>query len=247
MTVDINRIKQKIRALLSRNVKNGATVSEAQACLDKAYKLLDEFNIDIKELLEDTDPNTQKVIQEEVYSSGQLAPELSTMMSEIAFLFNCRLIRTRVKEAGHRYRTVKLNLVGNPINVEKCKYFYNLFNDNLIQLIKINKITGLRNINSYKRGFYLAIVETACNLRWEKEKQEEQAKKTGTSLMVIDEENVAKFIYANLGEIKTVRTNFNNYGKADDVSSLNAGREAGATMNFNDHISQNKGAITCKN
>ena len=211
MTVNIERVKHKIKGLLARNVQNGATIAEAEVCLEKAYQLLSQFDLDIEDLLKDTDPNTQKVIREDVYESGNIAPELWELYCQVAWLFNCEAIKSMKRVAGYKYRKTFIDIIGNPINVEKVKYFMNLFIDMVQQLIKSEQITGLRNINSFKRGFYLSTACKAQKIRFEREKQEEQEQQTGTSLMVLDRQNVEDFIQTCFGD--TLQRKTNNFNR----------------------------------
>lgn len=239
MSVDIEKIKHRIRSLLARNVQNGASVAEAETCLEKAYNLLTEFNLDIEELLQDTDPNTKKVVKEEIYESGNISPELWELYAQVAWLFHCEAIRSRKKQAGYKYRKVFINIIGNPINVEKVKYFMNLFIETAQQIIKNEEITGLRNINSFKRGFYLAIAQKAQTLRINTEEQEKQEEKSiGTSLMILDKKNVEDFIAEQYTNLHRYTNNFNNYGKQTSKDMYGKGINHGSAMDFNDPISE---------
>lgn len=248
MVIDIERIKHKIRALLARNTQNGASVAEAETCLEKAYQLLTQFNLDIEELLRDSDPGTQKVIKEQVYENGNISPELWELYCQIAWLFHCEAIRSRRYVQGSKYRRVFISVIGNPINVEKVRYFMVLFEDIVRQIIKFENITGLRNINSFKRGFYLAIAQKAQTLRLEvEEKEEEQQKQnTGTSLVVLDKKNIDEFISLEFPNLKAKSNNFNNYGKATNLSAYQSGQSHGSTINFHDPLGASRGRISCQ-
>ena len=249
MTVDIERIKGKIRALLNRNVEKGATIAEAEACLDKAYKLLEKFNLDIMEILKDTDEQTQKVIEDIIYECGNIPPELENLYISVADLFNCDLITSRKYVEGSRYRRVFLKCIGNPINVEKVKYFMQLFEDTIREALKVEKISGLRNINSFKRGFYWALATKAQKLQKEREKEEKQKEeefgsKSCTALMVIeDKKNIETYISEHFTNLKKGKISFSNFGKATDYNSYDKGHEYGNSVGFNDAVGNKKALL----
>ena len=246
MSLDIESVKRKVRALLARNVENGASIAEAETCLEKAYQLLDEFNLDIEELLKDTDPNTKKVIKEELYVSGNISPELKYLYNAVAKLFHCEIVTSRRVAAGYKYRVVYIQCIGNPINVEKVKYFMSLFEDTIQKAIKQEYITGLRNINSFRRGFYMSLANkayTMINERDKKEKEEEKKQSSTALVLVEDKKNIEEYMAQEFPNLVQRTINFNNYGKSTERNSFNKGQSYGNSMGFNDAVKGSKALL----
>ena len=107
------RIKEKIKALLSKTIDNGATKQEMESALSKANQLMTAFFISEYDLKDDEVIEKCVLKQVEVTKTGF---DLSLFYADLAFLFDCE----------HYFSSKKISFFGHEQDVELCCYFYNV-------------------------------------------------------------------------------------------------------------------------
>ena len=253
MTVDREAIKRKIKNLLARNTENGATEAEAEVCLKKANKLLEEFNIELEEILMNSD---KSAIQEEpvdVACGIARTPEFKAFMNAIAKLYDCQTIIRSRYQGSQRYRSTYFTVVGTVLNIEYTNYMIQQIVDIMEECYKqyvegaeyqlelhyyLNSSRRIRN--SFIRGFLEKVTSKAWDIYWQKQDEIKKAKKEAErqntelsksySLVVLNNNEVKQYVSA-LGT-RTVSISTKNYGKANSNYARNAGSKAGDSVHF---------------
>jgi predicted unusual protein kinase regulating ubiquinone biosynthesis (AarF/ABC1/UbiB family) len=253
MTIDREAIKRKIKNLLARNTENGATEAEAEVCLRKANKLLEEFNIELEEILMNSD---KAAIQEEpvdVACGIARTPEFKVFMNAIAKLYDCQTVIRYRYQGSQRYRSTYFTMVGTVLNIEYTNYMIQQIIDIMEECYKqyvksteyqlevqYHSSSPRRIRNSFVRGFLKKVTDKAWDIYWQKQneikKAKEDAEKQNTklnnsySLVVLNNNEVKQYITALVPKAVSISTK--NYGKADIDYAKNAGSVAGNSVHF---------------
>ena len=107
---DIDKIKGRIKALLSRTVDRGASENEAKIALEKATKLMTEYQItqhDLKTYSDDKiEEKTIEISRQSVYMRGLLA--------SICACFDC--------ESYYTSGTKKVTIFGYKTDIDMTEY-----------------------------------------------------------------------------------------------------------------------------
>lgn len=199
------KIKKKIKALLSKTTDNGATREEMESSLKKANELMLEFFItehDLKDV-----EIIKKCIKKEVplIKSGY---DLSLFYPFLAKLFDCEYF----------YNSRRIVFFGFEQDTEMCDYFYNLIVKACLNETKEYKKTaeydyltkfrhGKSLIASFIKGYLLEVSEKMETMY--KDRKSNIPESYG--LMVIEKENQVNEQFKALNiKIKSTSTNVSN-------------------------------------
>lgn len=251
MAVDREAIKRKIKNLLARNVENGATEAEAMTCMEKANKLLKEFDIELEEILMHSDKAS--ILEEPVDVAYGIArmPEFKKFMGAIAKLYDCDTIIRSKYVGNQRYMSTYFTLIGTVLNIEYTNYMiqtiidilegcYKIYVKSSEYQVELQYNNSRRIRNSFVRGFLTKVTSKAWDIyrqrKWELEEAQRQAEQQNSelnksfSLIVINNDNVKDYV-SNMKGIKNVSISTKNFGKADSFSRT-AGSQAGESVSF---------------
>lgn len=197
---DIDKIKGRIKALLSRTVDRGASENEAKIALEKATKLMTEYQItqhDLKTYSDDKiEEKTIEISRQSVYMRGLLA--------SICACFDC--------ESYYTSGTKKVTIFGYKTDIDMVEYMSSVAFTALEN--EINKYKRSEDfeclimyhaprtvINGFINGFCYRISQKIKDLAEKKTQEIETA--TGTSLICLKNQMIKKSFeerYPNLGQ-----------------------------------------------
>lgn len=181
-----DKIKDRIKALLSKTMDNGATKEEMQSALNKANQLMTEFFISEHDLKDNEIINKCIAEQFELTKSGY---DLSIFYADLAHLFDCE----------YYYTKSKITFFGHEQDVALCGYFYNLITRTcLLEKEKYSKSTNYKLLKRYHHGKTLLssfikgfLIEVVCKMQeMYKERQSNIPESYG--LMVIEKREKVK-------------------------------------------------------
>lgn len=180
-----DKIKAKIKALLSKTTENGASQHEMEASLKKANELMLDYFISEHDL-KDTDIIERCVLKEvPLIKSGY---DLTMFYAELSRLFDCE----------HFYNSKRIAFFGFEQDTELCAYFYNFIIKSCLsekeKYLKTNHYATLKAryhgrtlVSSFIKGFQLSVAAKMSAMYWERRRNIPQS----YGLMVIQkEENV---------------------------------------------------------
>lgn len=228
---DIDKIKGRIKALLSRTVDRGASENEAKIALEKATKLMTEYQItqhDLKTYSDDKiEEKTIEISRQSVYMRGLLA--------SICACFDC--------ESYYTSGTKKVTIFGYKTDIDMTEYISSVAFTALEN--EINKYKRSEDfeclimyhaprtvINGFINGFCYRISQKIKELVAKKTQEIETT--TGTSLICLKNQMIKKSFEArhpNLGH--------SNYTPAPSLkSAFEAGVESARNTSINRGIGQ---------
>lgn len=141
---DRDKIKDKIKALLSKTIDNGATKEEMESALKKANELMLQFFISEHEITDDE--IIEKCILKEVLLTKS-AYDLSLFYADLSVLFDCEYF----------YNSRRIAFFGHEQDVELCGYFYNVISKTCLkEKDKYIKTENYKYLKRYHHGRTLA-------------------------------------------------------------------------------------------
>ena len=185
MDIKKENILKKVKALLNRNVKNGATLNEAEIAFRKASQLMKEYCISEQEV---NDFQPTNFIESKIRMTR--FGDFTMLVTAIADFFDCEFFWQKGLKRG--------TFFGYDVDVELCVYFYDIARNALESGLKNFKKSyeyhcALYNNSpskltlSYIRGFCLKL---ASKLDEMKKAQTAEILSTGTSLILVKKEIV---------------------------------------------------------
>lgn len=185
MGIKKENILKKVKALLNRNVMNGATLNEAEIAFRKASQLMKEYCISEQEV---NDFQPTNFIESKIRMTR--FGDFTMLVTAIADFFDCEFFWQKGLKRG--------TFFGYDIDVELCVYFYDIARNALESGLKNFKKSyeyhcALYNNSpskltlSYIRGFCLKL---ASKLDEMKKAQTAEILSTGTSLILVKKEIV---------------------------------------------------------
>lgn len=196
---DIDKIKGRIKALLSRTVDRGATENEAKIALEKATKLMTEYQITQYDLKTYSDDK----IEEKTIELNRQSVYMRSLVACICECFDC--------ESYYTSGTKKVTIFGLKTDVDIVEYMTEVVF--LAQENEINKYKKSEDfeclimyhaprtiINGFINGFCYRIGEKVKELAAKKVQEIETL--TGTSLICLKNQMIKKSFetkYPNLG------------------------------------------------
>ncbi|MBB1194839.1 DUF2786 domain-containing protein [Flavobacterium sp. SOK18b] len=187
-----DKIKDKIKALLSKTTDNGATKEEMESALRKANQLMTNFFISEHDLQDSAIINKCVSEQFELTKSGF---DLSLFYADLANLFDCE----------HYYNSKRITFFGHEQDVSLCGYFYNLISKTCLKekdvylrtekYIQLKKHYHGRTLSSsFIKGF---LIEVVCNIK-ELYKEKEKNIPEAYGLIVVEKKQNIKSEFKNL-------------------------------------------------
>ncbi|MGR3790689.1 DUF2786 domain-containing protein [Flavobacterium sp. TN-1] len=151
------RIKGKIKALLSKTVDNGATKEEMESALNKANQLMTEF------FISEYDLKDEQVIEKCLSKQFELTKsgfDLTIFYNSLARLFDCE----------YYYNSKRIVFFGHEQDVDLCGYFYYVITKTCLnekdRFVKSDKYMKLRKnyhgrtlSSSFIKGFLIEVQE----------------------------------------------------------------------------------------
>lgn len=227
---DLSSVKEKVKKLLA--LSESPNSSEAAVALEKANKILREFNIEMK----DIDLSPAKEILIETYTEGYAEKDNETILINVIAQYNfCEAIRsTSVDTINNRKKThYKVLLIGRKANIESthvlCDYIFDAMEKNAK---KDAYGKGREVVHSYKVGFCTSLINR-INYLIEKNKNDGEDCK---SLVISTQQENKKFIEDTYGQpTPGKKPNID----AKDVTAYFAGFLAGQSLSLNQQIGAN--------
>ncbi len=230
------KIKAKIKALLSKTIDNGASKEEMEAALFKANKLMTDFFISEHDL---SDPYiAEKCILKEVpiIKSGY---DLTDFYNSLTQLFDCKYF----------YNKNIISFFGFEEDTELCSYFYKFIVKTCLKekakymksedYAELKKMYHGRTLSaSFIKGFMLGVC-VKMDKMYRERRTELSAEKYG--LMVIEKKTKVQSQFGNLGlKVKTVP--FNQI--VAEQSAYNQGSKIGKSIDLIQGVNQGKNQST---
>lgn len=194
------KIKNRIKALLSKTVENGASKEEMQSALKKASDLM------IENFISENDLKDESIIEQCILKSVPLIKssyDLSLFYSRLAYLFDCK----------YYFTNYEIVFFGHSNDVEFCEYFYHmiikscLFEKNKYmksEKFKQQKIShhGKTLASSFIKGFLIEVCIKIQEIYEDRERNIPQS----YGLMVIDKKDKVKNEFENLNmKLRTLK------------------------------------------
>lgn len=229
------KIKSKIKALLSKTTENGATKEEMESALSKANQLMTDFFIEENKLNDDL---KDKLISKSV-EMVKAKYKFQIFYSSLALLFDCKVYYNRSSR--------KITFFGHEQDVDLCVYFYEVITKATLKAkedylrsndYKLNKKLGYHGktlTSSFVKGFLVSI----SNKMQEMYKEKESNIKKGTGLITFEKKKKVENAFRNLGlNIRTVKTTINGQS-----GSYNQGKSKGKDFNINQGVNSSESKV----
>lgn len=225
-----DKIKEKIKALLSKTIDNGATKSEMESALLKANQLMTEFFISEHDLKDETIISKCKSESFPIVKSGF---DISIFYADLAFLFECE----------HYYNSKTITFFGHETDVAMCGYFYNVIAKTVLkEKAKYLKSENYKFLSRFNHGRSLSanfikgfLIEVVYKMKaMYKERQSNIPESFG--LMVLNKKEKVKFEFQELDlDIKRQKAKEINA----ENEAFNDGSEIGKRLQLIQGIDEN--------
>jgi hypothetical protein len=225
MTVDLNKIKNRILAMSAKTVENGCTEDEAMAAIAMVGKLLQQYNLSMDEVeLRAEVCDTLKIDTGSKVRNGVYYAVLS-----IAGFTGCKVWTSRGA-------TLKYCFFGQESDLLMAKYLYDIITAALVtETAKFKKTREYKTAYSKKgatSSFGIGManrIATRLNEMKAAMVAEERAARGGSNALIVLKNQVVEDAYRQLGmRLKS------NYSKTSirDGAAYNSGQAAGDRVNL---------------
>ena len=227
-----DKIKSKIKALLSKTTDNGASKSEMESALTKANKLMLDFFISEHDL-KDPYINEKCVLKEvPLIKSGC---DLGLFYNELTNLFDCQ----------YYYNSKRIAFFGFEEDTELCAYFYVfIINSCLSEKAKYLKTKEYKHLKSFYHGRTLSssfikgfLKGVSFKMRELYNARELELSKDKHSLVVVEKETKVKNQFEALN--LKIKTSPMKQIIAEE-SAFNSGKKIGKELSITQGINQSK-------
>lgn len=233
-----DKIKGKIKALLSKTIDNGATKEEMESALRKANQLMTDFFISEHDLKDYEVIN--KCISEhfELTKSGF---DLTLFYADLAYLFDCEFY----------YNSQRITFFGHEQDVALCGYFYNVISKTCLKEKEIYlKSKNAVELKQYYNGRTLAasfikgfLVEVVFKMR-KMYKERESNIPQSMGLVLLNKKEKVKNDFNNLNmKFRIVKTKALKAEREAFESGLKKGEEINLIQGIENHESQTTKAL----
>ncbi len=233
MNEDRARISAKIRALLAKTTENGATEAEAMAAAEKASELMGEYNLSMRDVQDVKDESWGKRARPFGKGSSRRRHyhEVSNSMGAIAAFCDCK-----VWVSGG-----ELVFFGTQTDTEIAHYMFDMLRETMDrEYRRFEKSEAGRREKQYGThgktmraafmlGFVVRVNARLRQMKAEREATMRAASVTGTALVVVKGQELARRFNA-LGV--NPRTVAGNSGGRGNSTAMNAGKAAGDRANL---------------
>jgi hypothetical protein len=230
---DLEKIKDQIRALLSKTTANGCTEAEMFAALAKAQAMMDAYQI--------TDDDIREA-KEDAASLYTEAPETDDphlikwhLSYGIAQFCNAQIYRGRGGRA--------LSIIGTKSDQEQALWLFDVLADFVFEELYKHLIVS-QPPPSERRTVMRVFVENCCarissRLEILVEQSEAQRTSNGRELMIIKGAAITVYMKEHNIRVRTVCSGGGNHNEA----AANAGRAAGDRASFGRPVSGGAGVL----
>lgn len=242
MKEDLNRIKEKIRALKALAADSGATEGEVTAAMNLAQKLCHEYMLNLADIEDDRQIEVELTVDKLVRDLRDYKIRAALSMdNSIASLFDCDLIYNDYKmtetimgtETDRQTADYCIDFAHNSMTAawEKYKrsYEYSIMRERF-------KSKQLRK--DFMTGFARGVSEKCREIK--KDQEDVKLKSTGTSLMLVKSTAVDNFKKKAFPNLRTTKARVITINSSRTVDS---GRAQGRQIEFTKSIS---GERTCR-
>ncbi|CAM4116975.1 MULTISPECIES: DUF2786 domain-containing protein [Flavobacterium] len=217
----MDKIKAKIKALLSKTIENGATKQEMEASLKKANELMIQFFISEHDLKEIDVIEKCTMVEVPLIKSGY---DMTIFYNSLSKLFDCEYF----------YNSKRIAFFGHKQDTQMCEYFYNLIcrtclkesekYRNSIEYQEMKSFYhGRTLISSFIKGFLIEIALKIEAMYSERERNIPQS----YGLMIVEKKSKVKKEFEKLDfKISINRSKEMAYEKV----AFNSGREKGKAI-----------------
>lgn len=233
------KIKNKIKALLSKTVENGATKQEMESALQKANELMTQHFISESEIKDDS---LKEKLVSKSFDASKNKNMFSIFSSSLALLFDCKCYYSSM--------TKSITFFGHETDVDMCGYFYSLIIESAIkeknQYIKSKEYKcskkfgyhGKTLTSSFIKGFLVEVSKKMQEMYKDKKSNIEK----GTGLTVYEKNKKVESAFMNLNlNIRKSTTRIKAQSEA-----YSDGKNRGQNFNITQGVSQGKAATITK-
>lgn len=218
-----DKIKNRIKALLSKTIENGATKQEMESALTKANQLMAEFFISEHDL---QDIEIIKKCVSESFNLTKSGYDLTLFYADLARLFDCEYF----------YNSKTITFFGHEQDVALCGYFYNVISKTCLyekdKYLKSDKYKRLKNYyhgrtlsSSFIKGFLIEVVSKMKDLY--KDREANIPKEYGLMVVKKKEKVTKEFEELNLN-IRVIKSK----QLIGERESYNDGKQKGSEVNL---------------
>lgn len=231
---NLEKIKARIRALLSKTESNGATKAEAEAALAKATELMTQYMINEADIAD----NKRKFITKTCLVMGGME-DVTRLAPNLCELFSCQHFYTR---KAHSRQIDKLYYFGTEMDVDCCIYFTNLISNTLFnEIIKYRKTPKYwelaksftpQEIKKYfQYGFIIGVASKIESLI--QEKKSNVIKSTGKDLVLVKDQEVKDAFSEMSSDIKEVKPRRRHYNSSAVFDGIEKGEQINLAYGLN--------------
>jgi hypothetical protein len=236
MKEDLNRVKEKIRALKALAADSGATEGEVTAAMNLAQKLCHEYMLNLADIEDDRVVQVELQVDKIIRDLRDFKIKAAmTMDYAIVRLFDCEMIYNDYKmtetimgtETDRQTVDYCIDFAHNTMHAAweryKRSYEYSLMRERF-------KAKQLKK--DFMTGFGHGVAEKCYEMK--KNQEDVKLKSTGTSLIIVKSTAVEEFKKKEFPNLKSVKT------RAITINSsrtLDSGKEIGRKIEFTKPIS----------
>ena len=231
---NLEKIKARIRALLSKTESNGATKAEAEAALAKATELMTQYMINEADIAD----NKRKFITKTCLVMGGME-DVTRLVPNLCELFSCQHFYTR---KAHSRQIDKLYYFGTEMDVDCCIYFTNLISNTLFnEIIKYRKtpkywelaksFTPQEIKKDFQNGFIIGVASKIESLI--QEKKSNVIKSTGKDLVLVKDQEVKDAFSEMSSDIKEVKPRRRHYNSSAVFDGIEKGEQINLAYGLN--------------
>lgn len=231
---NLEKIKARIRALLSKTESNGATKAEAEAALAKATELMTQYMINEADIAD----NKRKFITKTCLVMGGME-DITQLSPSLCELFSCEHFYTR---KAHSRQVDKLYYFGTEMDVDCCIYFTNLISNTMFnETIKYRKTPKYWELaksfspqaikKDFQNGFIIGVGSKIENLI--QEKKSNVIKSTGKDLVLVKDQEVKDAFSEMSSDIKEVKPRRRHYNSEAVLDGIEKGEQVNLAYGLN--------------
>lgn len=231
---NLEKIKARIRALLSKTESNGATKAEAEAALAKATELMTQYMINEADIAD----NKRKFITKTCLVMGGME-DITRLSPSLCELFSCEHFYTR---KAHSRQVDKLYYFGTEMDVDCCIYFTNLISNTMFnETIKYRKTPKYWELaksfspqaikKDFQNVFIIVVGSKIENLI--QEKKSNVIKSTGKDLVLVKDQEVKDAFSEMSSDIKEVKPRRRHYNSEAVFDGIEKGEQINLAYGLN--------------
>jgi hypothetical protein len=242
---DQNLVKQKIAALISKTVANGASEAEAEAAMKVASRLASRHGLSLDDI-QTGNVSTQDYINRGLGAQAKSGP-MSFVATAIGLFTDCKAFALKTPRAEDRMGRLKYNseitYFGHRVDVELAVFIHKVCEyaiDYEWRLYSSRLPVGIRKTakSSFEIGMAQRLAERLCELK-RQSMQDVDTGDTASALVVLKTELVQR-AYNDLN-LKPTQQTYKPQVKANPFA---AGQKAGNNVSFNRGVASGAGSKT---